>query len=248
LGLGAEATDMRICRRSGLHFVADFDRWNPPAGKRTRRVAGLVPDTGQTGRTVNRKSENDLGHDVPLPAHVCCQGRRRSAHIGARRVPGARVGQTFFLGGVGRAARSIRDSGGFCPLTQTGSRTVRSEQAIARGLIARFTRAAQEGAPACGTPPRPGWRDGVEASWRFQSDFDSHRLMCSGHRLDDDCRFEVYTIPPKGMQPEMTEFSAESVERLQLVDEGANRIEYSTGAFQVVHRFASGRMVGKPGI
>jgi hypothetical protein len=50
------------------------------------------------------------------------------------------------------------------------------------------------------------------------------------------------------MQPEMTEFSAESVERLQLVDEGANRIEYSTGAFQVVHRFASGRMVGKPGI
>jgi hypothetical protein len=72
--------------------------------------------------------------------------------------------------------------------------------------------------------------------------------MCSGHRLDDHCRFEVYTIPPKGMQPEMTEFSAESVERLQLVDEGANRIEYSTGAFQVVHRFASGRMVGKPGI
>jgi hypothetical protein len=92
---------------------------NPLADERLRRIACLHPYTAERGDVAHRKIENDFGHDVLLPAHV--PPLRGQVHAETR------VGQTFDLGGVGRAAGSYSASGR-CLLTHSNSLcTVRSE-------------------------------------------------------------------------------------------------------------------------
>jgi len=74
-----------------------------------------------------------------------------------RSAPQARVGQTFVLGGVGRVAGYCWIPGGFCSLTRTGSRTVRSEQDAAQRSLSTVSKpaiTAQESTPASGPPAR----------------------------------------------------------------------------------------------
>ena len=89
---------------------------NPAAGQRLCRMAGLIPDTSQRRSAAKRKSENDFGHDVLLPAHACHRRERTWAQRGPRlRRKRSWPDSWFQEGWVGAAVIP----GGFCSLTQT---------------------------------------------------------------------------------------------------------------------------------
>ena len=63
---------------------------DPLAGQRACRISGLDPDAGQLCAISRRKTEDDFGHDVLLPAHVS-RSWQADLDTGPRQ---ARVGQT----------------------------------------------------------------------------------------------------------------------------------------------------------
>jgi hypothetical protein len=72
-GPEAKPAPDRLARfRSGRICIA-FWTGCPSANERPARIAGLDPDTGQGNYAANRKRENDVGHDVLLPAQGVMQ-------------------------------------------------------------------------------------------------------------------------------------------------------------------------------
>jgi hypothetical protein len=121
---GATPVGLRPSRDGCGAIGAGLLKRNPLALQRTGRVAGLEPHARERYEVPNGKSNDSFGHDVLLPAHA---SSRAGGPIN-RAAPKAQVGRTFVSGGVGRAAGRSRIPDGFCSLTQTGSRTVRSGQ------------------------------------------------------------------------------------------------------------------------